>query len=254
MRIAPALLALLLAFVAGVPQARTLEQIRASGGRILLATEGKFPPFNVFRGAQLTGFEVELGNLVVARMGLQAEWKATEFNSLLPGLAQDRWDIAVASHSITPERERIVSFAAPHYCSGNVIVAADHSIRSGADLAGKVVAVQKGTTYQQQVERIPGVRAIHTFPQDVAARSALLTGKADAWVTDRFSALELVRRMPNSSLHIGDYLVVDRLAAAVAHDNLALRDAWNQALGQVLADGSYAALSRRYFGEDVRCR
>jgi polar amino acid transport system substrate-binding protein len=247
-------LTLLLALACGSLEARTLAQIRASGGRIVIATEGRFPPFSMFKGAQLTGFEVELANLVLARMGLQEEWKATEFNALLPGLAQDRWDIVVASHSITPEREKIVTFAAPHYCSGNVIVAADAAIQTSKDLVGRIVAVQKGTTYQQQAQKIAGIREIRSFPQDTDARSALITGHVDAWVTDRFSALDLLRRIRGSNLHLGEFLVIDRAAAVVAKGNTTLVEEWNRALAQVQADGSYAALSRRYFGEDVRCK
>jgi polar amino acid transport system substrate-binding protein len=243
-----------LAIAAQGAQGRSLAQIEASGGRILIATEGTFPPFNVFKGAQLTGFEVELANLVVARMGLQAEWKAVEFNSLIPGLARDRWDIAVASHSITEERAKIVTFANPHYCSGGVIVATDPAVKTAKDLAGKVVAVQTGTMFQHFAQKVPGTRGIRSFQQDTEARSALITGHADAWITDRFTALELVRRLSNSSVRIGEFLYIDRLAAVVAKDNTPLVLAWNRALAQVQADGSYAALSQRYFGMDVRCK
>jgi len=249
------LLSLLLAAASGDrASARTLEEIRADGNRVHLATEGKFPPFNIFKGAQLTGFEVDLANLIVARMGMQAEWKAIDFNGLLTGLQQDRWDIVVASHGITPERARAVTFGDPHYCSGGVIVATNPAIQTAKDLAGKTIAVQTGTTYFGHVKLIPGVKDIRNFPQDTDARSALLTGRVDAWVTDRFTALDLFKRIPNSDLHMGEFLFIDHLAAAFAKGNTGLAEAWNKGLAETMKDGSYAELSRRYFGEDVRCK
>jgi polar amino acid transport system substrate-binding protein len=240
--------------LAGPSSARTLEQIRHDGGTIRLATEGKFPPFNVFQGAQLTGFEVELAQLVVGRMGLQYEWKAIDFNGLLTGLQQDRWDLVIASHGITAQRAQAVTFADPHYCSGGVIVAIDPGIRTMRDLAGKVVGVQTGTTYLEAARKIAGVKEIKNFPQDTDARSALLTGRVDAWMTDRFTALAVLQATPDAGLRISAFPSVERTAAAVAKGNLPLVEAWNRALAQTMQDGSYTALSVKYFGQDIRCK
>ena len=65
-------------------QARTIQEIRQSG-KLLAATEGAFAPFNFFEGSKLTGFEVELAELVARRMGLAIEWKTLGFDALLTG-------------------------------------------------------------------------------------------------------------------------------------------------------------------------
>lgn len=246
-----------IALLPGVPGAaervRSLAEIRATGGNIVLATEGRFPPFNELRGAELTGFEVELAQQLLARMGLHATWKTAEFRGLLDGLAQGQWDMVVASHSITEERARIVTFADPHYCSGGVIVSASPSIRTRSDLAGRTLAVQSDTQFQKLARSVPGIRELRSFEQDTDARSALLSGRVDVWVTDRIAALDLERRLGKGRVTIGDFLYLDRIGAAVARGNSALVEAWNRALAAAQADGSYEALSRRYFGEDVRC-
>ncbi len=232
--------------------ARPIDEINKSG-TLLVATEGQFSPFNYFKGTTLTGFEVELAELVAAKMGLKVEWKTLGFDALLTGLRQDRWDLVIASHGITEARAKAVTFTAPHYCSGGMIIALDESIRTGKDLAGKVVAVQTGTSYLQNVQKVASIKAMKNFPTDVDARSALSSHRVDAWVTDRFVAKAVVDKNPTAGFKLGELLFIERIAAAVSKGNQPLADAWSQGLAAVLADGSYAELSKKYFNEDVRC-
>lgn len=234
-------------------QARSLDDVRKDG-KIIVATEGQFPPFNYFQGTRLSGFEVELAELVAKKMGLAIEWKALGFDALLAGLRQDRWDLVIASHGITEERSKAVTFTQPHYCSGGQVVALNAAIKTGADLAGKVVAVQTGTTYLEGVKKLPGIKEVKNFPKDTDARSALLGGRVDAWVTDRFVVKQALASAPNAGLQVGDMVFIEQIAAAVAKGNSTLAAGYNKALAEVMADGSYAALSAKYFGEDVRCK
>jgi polar amino acid transport system substrate-binding protein len=233
--------------------ARPLDAIKKSG-KLIAATEGAFTPFNYFDGPKLTGFEVEIAELLAKKMGLAIEWKTVGFDALLTGLAQDRWDLVIASHGITEERAKAVSFTSPHYCSGGMIVSKDPKIRTAKDLAGKTVGVQTGTTYLSNVQKLGTAKEVRNFPSDADARSALAAGRVDAWVTDRFTAIESARKNPQLKLNLGDLLFTEQIAAAAAKGNTTLVAAWNDALAKAMADGSYAALSKKYFGEDVRCK
>jgi len=251
MRLTSKLLALLLALAATSAEARTLEEIKQSG-KIVVATEGAYPPFNFFRGPTLTGFEVELGEALVKKMGLAIEWRALSFDALLAGLRQDRWDMVIASFGITEERSRAVTFTSPHYCSGGIVVAKNPAIKTAKDLAGKVVAVQVGTTYLENVKKLPDIKEVKTFPQDTDARSALQAGRVDAWVTDKFVAKAALEG--GSDMKMGDFVFVEKIATAVKKGNASLAAAVDKALAELLADGTYEALSKKYTGEDIRCR
>src|SRR3569832_2843226 len=240
-----------LALTAAFADARSVEEIRKSG-TIVIATEGAFAPFNFYQGAKLTGFEVDVADAVAAKMGVKPEWKSLGFDALLAGLGQDRWDMVIASHAITDERAKAVTFADPHYCSGGVIVAMKPSIRTGKDLAGKTVSVQTGTTYLDNVKKVAGVKEVKNFPQDSDARAALATGRVDAWVTDKFVAKEALAKNPGSDMKIGDFLFVERIAAAVKKGNAPLAAEINKALAAIMADGTYAAISKKWFNEDIR--
>ena len=234
-------------------QARPLEAIQKSGS-IVLATEGQYAPFNFFQGKKVTGYEVEVAEAVAKKLGWKFEWKTVGFDALLTGLAQDRWDLVIASHAITEERAKAVTFTAPHYCSGGIIMAMQPTIKTAQDLAGKVVAVQTGTTYLEHVQKVPGVKEVKNFPTDEAARNALASKRVDAWVSDRFVAKEIVKKAPTAGFHTGGMLFVEQIAAAVSKGNQGLADAWNQALKAATADGTIAAISQKYFQEDITCK
>ncbi|MCW7539756.1 ABC transporter substrate-binding protein [Aquabacterium sp. A7-Y] len=240
-------------FLAAAAQARGYDEIRKAG-KIVIASEGQYAPFNHFENNKLTGFEIELAELVAKKMGLAVEWKALGFDALLAGLNQGRWDLVIASHGVTQERARAVTFTEPHYCSGGIVVSKNPALRAAKDLAGKSVAVQTGSSYMQQLSKLPGLKEVKNFPQDTDARTAMLSGRLDAWVTDRFVAKAAAKSQPAAGLQVGELIFVERIAAAVGKGNTPLAQAYNQALREVFADGSYAALSQRYFGEDVRCK
>ena len=252
--LAPVLaLALSLSLLPLNAQARSFDDVKKDG-KLIVATEGQFAPFNYFQGAKLTGFEVEVAEAMAAKMGLKLEWKALGFDALLAGLRQDRWDMVIASHGITEERAKAVTFTEPHYCSGGVIIAKTDAIKTAADLRGKTVAVQTGTTYLDNVKKLAGVKEMKNFPQDTDARAALITGRVDAWVTDRFVAKASLAASPNAGMKMGGFLFVERIAPAVSKGNTTLAAEVNKALAAIQADGSYAAISQKWFNEDIRCK
>ena len=248
-------LAAFLALVLASPgtSARTLEDIKKDK-KLVVATEGQFPPFNYFQGTRLAGFEIELTELLARKMGLQVEWRSLGFDALLAGLRQDRWDLVIASHTVTDERSKAVTFTEPHYCTGGVIVTIDPAINGVADVAGRVVAVQTGTTYFDTLKKLGSAREIKTFPQDTDARGALTAHRVDIWVTDHFVAKQVAAANPSLHLNLGRLISIDRIAAAVAKGNASLAEAYNAALAESLRDGTYAALSKKLFNEDIRCK
>jgi polar amino acid transport system substrate-binding protein len=187
-------------------------------------------------------------------MGLAIEWRALSFDALLAGLRQDRWDLVIASFGITPERAKAVAFTDPHYCSGGIVVAKDPAIRTSANLVGKVVAVQTGSTYLENVKKLGGLKEVKNFPKDTDCRSALVNGRVDAWVTDKFVAKGALEADPGAGLHMGDFVFVEKIACAVKKGNASLEQEVNRALAALLADGTYEAISKKWFQADIRCR
>jgi polar amino acid transport system substrate-binding protein len=232
--------------------ARTIEAIKKAGV-IKIGTEGSYPPFSYFENNKLVGFEVDIGDAIAAKMGVKAEWTSQAFDSLLIALNQDRFQLVIASHGITPEREQAIDFSNPHYCSGGMIGTKKGGPKTVAELKGKVVGVQVGSTYYKEIQKIEGLKSIQTYPTSTDCYQNLVAGKIDAWVTDKFSILEAIKSHPEQNLEKGEVVFTERVAMAVSKGNSTLKEAVNTALAEIQKDGTYEKISKKYFGEDVRC-
>ncbi|WP_034339734.1 ABC transporter substrate-binding protein [Deinococcus misasensis] len=241
--------AILLTATAG---ARTFDEIKASG-TIKIATEGAFKPFNYFEGKKLTGFEVEVGDAIAKKLGLKVQWITQPFDSLIIGVTQNRYDFAIASHGINEERAKVVDFTDPHYCTGGQIVSKSPNIKTAAQLNGKRVAVQVGTSYLSNVQKVKGVK-VKTFPKDTDAVAALVAGTVDAWVSDKFVVLDAQKANPKVKWQLGDLLFQEKIAMVVNKGNDSVTEALNGALADIIKDGTYAKISKKYFNADVRCK
>ena len=232
-------------------QAASLTQIKASGV-INLATEANYPPFNFYKGKVLTGFEVELGEEIARRLGVKPKWTTVVFESLLLGVQRDRYDLVIASHGITAERLKAVAFSEPHYCSGGALVAKPGGPRTLDDLKGKIVTMGVNTSYLGYVQKLPGIGGVKTFGTTNDQLNAVLSGRADAMVLDRFNAIDAAKVLPGK-LQIGDVIFPEKIGMAVKKGNKDLLEAVNKALADMQRDGAYKKLSEKYFGQDVRC-
>ncbi|GAA5173504.1 ABC transporter substrate-binding protein [Niveibacterium umoris] len=234
-------------------QARDWATIKQSGN-IVVASEGAYAPFNYFQGSTLSGYEIDVMEAMAAKLGLKVEWRALSFDALIASIRQDRFDAAIASHGITEERQKSVDFTNPHYCSGGQIVTKAGGPLKAAELANKVIGVQLATTYADAAKKVTGAKEVKTFPKDTDAQQALLAGRVDAWVTDRFVARSAVEKNASAGLKTGELLFIERDAAIVRKGNTELRDNLNKALADIKADGTLRKISEKYFKEDITCQ
>lgn len=239
--------------LAGPATARDWNVIKESG-TIIAATEGAFFPFNYFEGPKLTGYEVELAEAVVKKLGLKIEWRVVSFDAQLASIRQDRFDFAIASHGYTAERAKSVDFANPHYCTGGQIAAHKDGPLALDALKGKVVGVQLATSYYDNAKKIPGVQEIKTYKADPEAFSALKAKKVDAWISDKWLIKSTLEKNADAGIVAGEQVFVERVSMILRKNNKELMDQLNAALAEVIKDGTQAAISQKYFKTDIGCR
>lgn len=231
---------------------RTFPEIKQSG-KILIGTEGAFPPFNFFDDQNnLKGFDIDIGNAIAGQLGLEPEWKTHAWDTMLIALNQGRFDFVIASHTITEERAKAVDFTKPYYCTGNVIVSKPGGPQTPEELKGKVIGAQLGTTFEEFAKQF-GPKQLKTYQTNPDAVQDLMLGRIDAWITDQFTAIEAIQSR-DLNLQISGLLNKEEIGMAVAKGNSLLLAALNQALDEIQANGVYEQISMKWFGKDIRCK
>ena len=213
-----------------------------------------YPPFEYVdeETGEFIGFDMDLIREVGRRLDMQVEIINTAWEGILPGLLAGHYDVVISAMTITDERAQVVDFSDPYFATGQVIVvrADDTSVNEPADLVGKVVAVQIGTTGQFAAERIEGVARIDHYPTMPEAFLALRLGRADAAVADELVALEEARANPGVLKVVGKPFTVEYYGIAMRKGQDQLLRAINRALAQIKADGTYDELYEKWFGDN----
>lgn len=168
----------------------TLAEVKKAG-KLTVATSPDFPPFESLEGNEVVGIELEIMKLVAKELGVEIEFVQMDFDSVLVGIQAAKYDCAMSGITVTPDREKNMLFTTPYYNAAQVIVVKEDSdIKGKADLKDKTVSVQTGTTAEEgcQAEKIK----TQGFNANADAKTALTTGKVDAWVVDNLTALQMV--------------------------------------------------------------
>ena len=116
---------------------------------IIVGTEGTYPPFEYYdENNVLTGFDVEMMYLIGEKMGREIEFVDMAFDGLIPALLTNKIDLIAAAMNATAERSRVVDFSDVYQIADGALLVrtGDYSMNSPADLNGKAIGVQLGTT------------------------------------------------------------------------------------------------------------
>lgn len=157
-------------------------------GKIVLGTSADYPPFEFMDTEQnILGFDLMIAEEIAKDMGKELEVKNMEFNSLLTALQTEKIDMVLSGMNPNEERRKSVDFSEIYYLSKHYVVVnaekAD-SIKQEADLNGKKIGVQIGTTQEKLArEKFPGSEIVALGSiQDILLQ--LKTNKLDAAITE----------------------------------------------------------------------
>ncbi len=210
--------------------------------QLVVATSPDFPPFEFLDGSQIVGIEPALMQAIADKLGMELVWEQVDFDSIIPGIQAGRYDAGVAGISITADRLENCDFSDPYFLANQVIVVNPSSdIQSKADLTGKTIAVQTGTTAETYC--LDNGYEILSFASNIDAQAALTSGKADAWVVDNEVAVKMAGEQ---NLTVLDEAMTSEPYALAFAKGSDLVDQVNQALSQLLQDGTVEKLFQEY--------
>lgn len=233
--------ALLLVSFSALADGKTLQDIQDKG-QLVIATSPDFPPFEALQGdGSVAGIEIDLMELICAELGVELVIEQVNFDSILLGVGNGTYDVGVSGISVTEERKNNVLFTDPYCLAAQAIVVKEGSDIAGkADLEGKLISVQSGTT--AELYCLENAYDVDAYTQNVDAELALLTGKVDAWVIDDLTAAEMVAANNEAG---GDQLVIlpeamttEPYAFAFALGSDDLVAAINDIVNGLVADGT----------------
>jgi polar amino acid transport system substrate-binding protein len=222
--------------------------VHAQDNVLRVGTDATFPPMEYVDNGKRTGFDIELVEALAKAMGKQVEWVDIDFKGLIPGLISKRFDMAVSAIYITDERKKVVDFTDSYYAGGLVAMVKDNntSIKKLADLDGKKVSVQVGTkSVGYLTEKHPKVQRIEV-EKNQEMFNLVDIGRADAAVTGKPAAFQYVRTRGGMRV-LDEQLTTEEYGMAIRKDTPELTKAVNAALVKIKADGSYAALIKKWF-------
>lgn len=227
----------------------------SSGGTLVPGTAPGFPPFEVKRGGELTGFDIELLTAVVGETQYElGDWKEFEFSSLIPALQNDEIDVIAAAMTITDKRDQTIDFTDPYYSADQAILVRESgSFQPSAleDLAGHPVGAQEGTTGAGVVQSElvdPGTLDsgnFTTYGSYVLAVEDLVNENIDAVVVDTPVARTFASNRPVEIAFV--YETGERYGFGLRSDSDDATQALNEGLAAVRDSGRYKELRNKWF-------
>lgn len=205
-------------------------------------------------GQTVLGFDKDLTDALSEQLGVTFKWNNATFDGLITQLKSHKIDVAISGMSDTKERQAEVDFV-DYYVAGAMILTQKgnpEDLHSLADLCGKTVAVQRGTTQegyaQEQSKKCDQPIEILSFDRETEAMLQVKNGRAAAGMQDYPVATYNAKTSGggNDFEVVGEQIQAGPLGIAVGKDNAELRDALQKALQAIIDDGTYGDLIDEY--------
>ena len=220
-----------------------------------------YPPFaSPNASGEWVGWEVEVINAVCAAAKLDCVITPVAWDGIIPSLTGQQIDAIMASMSITEERQKTIDFSDPYYNTPAVIVA-DKSMDiapTPESLAGKIIGIQASTIHQAYANEYFGDAAeIRVYQTQDEANQDLVSGRIDATQADSIAMADFVNSDNGACCEIkgavaNDETILGRgVGAGVRKGDDALRKKLNEGIAAILADGTHAEITSRYFSTSI---
>src|SRR5215203_304265 len=217
------------------------------GETLTVGSDIPYPPFEQGKPGSYTGFDIELVEAIAEKVGRKAEFQDTSFETIFRDVAQGKFEAVVSAATITDEREKAVDFSNPYYLSEQAVLVKEGSdIKSLEDLQGKTVAAQQGTTGLELAKEELGDSEIRPYPEGPDAVNALKSGTVEAVVIDAPVAQNAVEK--SGGVEIAEKVPTEETyGIAVGQGETELLEEINKGLEEVLEDGTYKKIYKKWF-------
>jgi len=237
--------------VASAAASPTIDKIKADGF-VTMSTNAEFEPFEYKDGDNFAGIDIDISNKIAEKLGVKLKINDVAFDTLTTELASGKANFVAAGMTATEDRKKNVDFSDTYFdATQSIIVLKGSVIKARADLNGKKVGVQQGTTGDSFCTNEDGtsdikVGSTERYSKGVDAVTDLINGKIDAVVIDDFPAQKFVQKNADKLVKLSEALTVEKYAIAVKKGDADMLKVVNEVLGEMKSSGDLDKLITKY--------
>ena len=222
----------------------------AEGKEVLvMATNAEFPPYEFYEGQEIVGIDAEIAAAIAEKLGYELKIEDMAFDSIIAAVSSGKADFGLAGMTVTEDRLTSVNFSDTYATATQVVIVTEDSPITGvADLDGKKIGVQLGTTGDIYAGDIADA-TIERYNKGFEAVQALTQGKIDAVIIDNEPAKVFVAENEGTKILEEDF-AVEEYAMAIAKENIELLEKVNVALAELTEDGTLQAIVDKYISAE----
>lgn len=229
---------------------------------LVIGIDDTFAPMG-FRdeNGEMVGFDVDLAKAIGEKLGKKIEFQTIDWSMKETELNAGNIDFIWNGYTITDERKAQVSFGTPYLKNRQIIITlADSEINSKADLKGKTVAAQTGSSAVDAIESEPDVLATFKDGKPVTYESNndvlmdLEAGRVDAAVADEVIVRYYIGKKGEEKFKIlEEDFGKEEYGVGMRQSDTELVEAFNKAYAELKSEGTLAKISTKWFDEDITC-
>ena len=234
----------------------SLEYIKGKGN-LVLGLDDSFPPMGYRdENNEIVGFDIDVAKEVCKRMGIKLELQPIDWNAKEQELATKQIDCIWNGFTVTEERKKSLTFSDAYVNNAQVlIVLNDSSYKTLADLKGKTVGLQAGSSAADALNDSPDFKAtlkgVVELKDNLTALMDLQTGGCDAVLMDLLVANYAIKQSAKPMRILDEGLANEEYAVGFRFGEKALADEVTNTMKAMAADGTMAKIATEWFGADI---
>lgn len=226
-------------------------------GVFVLGLDDSFPPLG-FRDEtnEIVGYDIDLAREVARRLGVDFKAQPINWDAKEQELSTGNIDCIWNGLTITEDRKAVLSFTKPYLNNAQVVIVRnDSGFNSLADLKGKKIGLQAGSSAEDAVyanaEFNKSIAAIVPFEQNLIALTDLNAKGVDAVVMDVVVAEYSIKQSGFAMHALSESLADEEYGVAFRKNDIALTEEVQKTLEEMAKDGTVAAICEKWFGTDI---
>lgn len=225
-----------------------------AGKKLVMVTSADYPPYEFRKtdngNSEIVGFDIDIAKYITKKLGYELEIRDTDFSGIIPALQSKRADFAMSGITPTAERKKNVAFSDLYYEAKNTIVSQKASnLKTTADLAGKKVGVELGTTQEKTAKSLKNVQVL-ALNRPGSIIQELKSKRLDAAILEDTVAKGYIANNPELTYYSIPTTSEEAGSAIAFPKNSPLVNSFNQVLREMKQTGELQKLITKWFGND----